>query len=178
MIKNVKVYDKLCNYLYDTKNKSRLVLATLSLAIGLSLTGCGTNKYGELDINKINSETTSVKDRRDYYQTYVEDVKNNMTDAEKEAYYINIDIEYVGKENYLNDDISFLRNDDVVKGDISNSTNHIHLGPGIYRIISSNVNENNGILGEIEILKPGDNVKLVVDYNNKTVTIEETGKTK
>ena len=95
MIKNIKVHDKFLEYLNNTKTKSKLVLATLSLAIGLSMTGCSTNKYSELDINKIDSKTTTVDDSEDYYEKNVESVKRNMTEAELENYYINVDVDFI-----------------------------------------------------------------------------------
>lgn len=178
MIKNVKVYDKLVEHLYNTKSKSKLVLATLSLAVGLSLTGCGTDKYSELDINRINTATTTLDDREEYYQKHVEEVQNNMTDAEKEVYYINLDIERIGDDSYPNDDLIFIRNDNVIKASISNNRKQISLEPGIYEIRSHNVEENYGSLGEIEILKPGENVKLTVNYDTKTVSIDGESKSK
>ena len=178
MIKNVKVYNKLVDHLYNTKNKTRLVLATVSLAAGLSLSGCSTNKYSDLNINKINSSTTTVADRRKYYDENVDDLIYKMNDVEKESYYVSLDVEYIGENNYPNDDLIFLRNDDVVIGDIRNSSNQIQLTPGIYRVGSHQVYENNGILGEIELLTPGEKAKLVVNYDTKTATIEEIAKTK
>lgn len=178
MIKNVKVYDKLVEHLYNTKSKTRLVLATLSLAAGLSLSGCSTNKYSELNVNMINSEDTTVKDRKEYYEENVDELLYKMNEAEKENYYVNVELEYVGEENYKGDNIMFLRNDDTYMGDIRNSSNQIYITPGIHRVVSRDVLENNGILGEIEVLKPGETVKLIVNYDTKTVTIDEESKTK
>ena len=77
-----------------------------------------------------------------------------------------------------NDNIIFFRNDDVYEGDIKNSSDEIQVIPGIYSIISHKVAENNGNLGEIELLTPGEEVTLIVDYNNKTATLKEPTKTR
>ena len=180
MAKNIKVFDNIKKYIGDKTSACKLVLVTLSVAVGLSLSGCDINKdsYKELNRNMIITEETSIADRKEYYKNNVDDIVDNMTEQEKDDYYVKISVEYVGSEVYKGDDLVFLRNDNVYKGDIKNTEDDLELTPGIYKVISEDVIENNGDLGEIELLTPGEEVTLTINYDEKTATVKEKGKTK
>ena len=93
-------------------------------------------------------------------------------------YYVNVKVNYIGRENYDDDDIIFLRNDNVYKGDLYDGDDSIGLPPGIYRVISEKVDGHQSNFGEISILTPGEDVTLNVDYNSYKASISSDEKTK
>ena len=173
----VKLYNKLKEYLTGEEKKTKLVLVALSVAVGISLTACSinNNKYQELDRSMIVTEETSVEERKSYYEQYVDNIIAQMSEKEKEQYYIEVSIEYSGEEAYSGDNIVFLRNDNVYKGDTINTDDKVKLPPGIYRVISRDVKDNDGVLGEIELLVPGEPVTLKIDYDHKEAQIVSKG---
>ena len=112
------------------------------------------------------------------YEKYVEDKMDKMSESEKLNYYVNVKVNYIGRENYDDDDIIFLRNDNVYKGDLYDGDDSIGLPPGIYRVISEKVDGHQSNFGEISILKPGEDVTLNVDYNSYKASISSDEKTK
>lgn len=188
-IKNFK------SYIQDKSTITKSVLVATSIAIGLTLTGCTNNlvntqptntpsisnefSYNKLDRNKLDSNSTEIEEREAYYEKYVEKVIENMSEEEKKSFFVNIDFNYENEEAYSDDNIVFLRNDNHYKGDIIVGTESAYLAPGIYKMLSRDVKENNGNLGEIEILQPGDDVTITIDYATKKATIQtETTKSK
>ena len=178
------------NYV-DWKNiKEKFALVAISVAIGSMATGCNQNInsnqyinenngiYQQLNEEKLDSNTTDINDRADYYEKYVEDKMDKMSESEKLNYYVNVKVNYIGRENYDDDDIIFLRNDNVYKGDLYDGDDSIGLPPGIYRVISEKVDGHQSNFGEISILKPGEDVTLNVDYNSYKASISSDEKTK
>ena len=80
---------------------------------------------------------------------------------------VNFEINEKGWIKYSFDSVSFLRNDNTASD--SWVTEETKITPGIYRVIDDRTDQ---ILGEIEILKSGESVKLVVDYNTNSVRVE------
>ena len=173
----VNLYNKLKEYLTGEEKKTKLVLVALSVAVGISLTACSinNNKYQELDRSMIITEETSVEERKSYYEQYVDNIIAQMSEKEKEQYYIEVSIEYSGEEAYSGDKIVFLRNDNVYKGDTINIEDKVKLPPGIYRVISRDVKDNDGVLGEIELLVPGEPVILKIDYDHNEAKVVSKG---
>lgn len=178
------------NYV-DLKNiKKKFALVAISVAIGSMATGCNQNInsnqginenngiYQQLNEEKLDSDTTDINDRADYYEKYVDDKIDKMSESEKLNYYVNIKVNYTGRENYSGDDIIFLRNDNVYEGDLYDGDDSIGLPPGIYRVISSKVDGHQRNFGEINILTPGEDVTLNVDYNSYKASISSDEKTK
>lgn len=153
--------------------KSKFICGIILIGI-LSLTaGCNpiinskNASYEKLDKEKLDSYTTDINDRAAYYEKNVENRLEHMTQDEKlSRYFVNLKVEYSGIDNYKEDDIIFLRNDNVYKGDLYNGDDEISLPPGIYRVISEKVEGGRDIFGEIDLLTPGENVVLKVDYNS------------
>lgn len=177
------------NYV-DWKNiKKKFALVAISVAIGSMVTGCTQNIsnqqtsnnnisiYQSLSEEQLNTDTTTVEDRAAYYDKYVDDRIDKMTDAERLNFYVNIKVNYIGRENFEDDNIIFLRNDNVYEGDLYDGDDTIGLAPGVYRIISSKAEEN-GNFGDISILTPGEDVTLNVDYNSYKASISSDEKTK
>lgn len=178
------------NYV-DWKNiKKKFALVAISVAIGSMATGCNQNInsnqyinenngiYQQLNEEKLDSDTTDINDRADYYEKYVDDKIDKMSESEKLNYYVNIKVNYTGRENYSGDDIIFLRNDNVYEGDLYDGDDSIGLPPGIYRVISEKVDGHQSNFGEISILTPGEDVTLNVDYNSYKASISSDEKTK
>ena len=178
------------NYV-DWKNiKKKFALVAISVAIGSMATGCNQNInsnqginekngiYQQLNEEKLDSDTTDINDRADYYEKNVDDKIDKMSESEKLNYYVNIKVNYTGRENYSGDDIIFLRNDNVYEGDLYDGDDSIGLPPGIYRVISSKVDGHQRNFGEINILTPGEDVTLNVDYNSYKASISSDEKTK
>ena len=170
--------------------KKKFALVAISVAIGSMATGCNQNInsnqyinenngiYQQLNEEKLDSNTTDINDRADYYEKYVEDKMDKMSESEKLNYYVNVKVNYIGRENYDDDDIIFLRNDNVYKGDLYDGDDSIGLPPGIYRVISEKVDGHQSSFGEISILTPGEDVTLNVDYNSYKASISSDEKTK
>ena len=90
------------NYV-DWKNiKKKIALVAISVAIGSMATGCNQNInsnqyinenngiYQQLNEEKLDSNTTDINDRADYYEKYVEDKMDKMSESEKLNYYVNV----------------------------------------------------------------------------------------
>ena len=168
-------------------NLTKCRLLCMLLALVIVLAGCGSTElsgqtedadaagtdlfYAPLDRNKIDSETTTVADRAEYYKETVDHVVKRMTEEEQDAFYVTLNVVYAS-EIIPNDNLIFFRNDDVYEGDIRSSETQIQVVPGIYSVISHKTEENNGNLGEIELLVPGEVVTLVIDYDAHTATLE------
>ena len=151
--------------------KKIAAMAIISVAVVLSITGCNQNAdedsaFQTLDIEQLETDTTDINDRAEYYDKNVDDRIDEMTDEEKEKFYVNLTLTYTGREYYEEDYIIFLRNDNVYEGDT------IGLSPGIYRVISSKAEGGRGAaLGDIYLLTPGGDVTLNVDYTSSKATI-------
>lgn len=168
MIKKLKCFKKL---------PSKFVLVSVSMALGLSLNGCSfnNNNYEPLDINKIDSNTVSYDDIEDFYKDNVDSLVENMSDEEKEKYFVKVNLNYIGAENYHNDLVDFLRNDDESVGYFHAGEDSIEVPPGIYRISSTTVvlSEKGKEFGDIQLLVPGEDVDMTIDYNNKSLIIDD-----
>ena len=91
-------------------------MAIISMAVVLSITGCNQNAdedsaFQTLDIEQLETDTTDINDRAEYYDKNVDDRIDEMTDEEKEKFYVNLTLTYTGREYYEEDYIIFLRND-------------------------------------------------------------------
>ena len=120
--------------------KKIAAMAIISMAVVLSITGCNQNAdsaFQTLDIEQLETDTTDINDRAEYYDKNVDDRIDEMTDEEKEKFYVNLTLTYTGREYYEEDYIIFLRNDNVYEGDLYDGDDTIGLSPGIYRVISS-----------------------------------------
>ena len=153
-------------------NKKKIFAAALILFLIL-LTGCrenteNTGAYAALDEEQLDSERTDINDRAEYYEKYVDDKLDDMTKEEKLDYYVDLTVNYSGREGYEEDDIIFLRNDNVYEGDLYDGDDTISLPPGIYRVISEQVDGN---FGEIKLLTPGEEVVVEIDYDSRKVSI-------
>ena len=101
--------------------KKIAAMAIISMTVVSAITGCSQDTdsaFQTLDVEQLESETTDINDRAEYYEKNVEDRMDEMTSEEKEKYYVNLTVTYTGRENYEEDDIIFLRNDNVYKGDL------------------------------------------------------------
>lgn len=153
-------------------NKKKIFAAALILFLIL-LTGCrenteNTGAYAALDEEQLDSERTDINDRAEYYEKYVDDKLDDMTKEDKLDYYVDLTVNYSGREGYEEDDIIFLRNDNVYEGDLYDGDDTISLPPGIYRVISEQVDGN---FGEIKLLTPGEEVVVEIDYDSRKVSI-------
>ncbi len=157
--------------------KKIATMAIISVAVVLSITGCNQNAdedsvFQTLDIEQLETDTTDINDRAEYYDKNVDDRIDEMTDEEKEKFYVNLTLTYTGREYYEEDYIIFLRNDNVYEGDLYDGDDTIGLSPGIYRVISSKAEGGRGAaLGDIYLLTPGEDVTLNVDYTSSKATI-------
>ena len=102
--------------------KKIAAMAIISMAVVLSITGCNQNAdedsaFQTLDIEQLETDTTDINDRAEYYDKNVDDRIDEMTDEEKEKFYVNLTLTYTG-EYYEEDYIIFLRNDNVYEGDL------------------------------------------------------------
>ena len=168
-----------CNRKYD-KLKNKITLGIVLVIIMFMFTACnqkmsnnGFNAsednppYEKLSEEQLDSDTTDINDRSNYYEKYVEDRMNHMTKEEKlNHYYVNLKVNYNGRESYKEDDIIFLRNDNVYKGDLYDGDEEISLPPGVYRIISEKIEGHDSNFGEVKLLTPGEDVVLMVDYHS------------
>lgn len=167
-------------YKKHCKLENKIILH-LTLAITmLLLTGCNqkvsnsestvsknNSPYEKLSEEQLDSDTTDINDRSDYYEKYVEDRMDHMTKEEKlNHYYVNLKVNYSGRESYKEDDIIFLRNDNVYEGDLYDGDEEISLPPGVYRIISEKIEGHDSNFGEVKLLTPGEDVVLTVDYHS------------
>ena len=148
-------------------------MAIISMTVVSAITGCSQDTdtdsdsaFQPLDVEQLESDTTDIDDRAEYYEKNVEDCMDEMTSEEKEKYYVNLTVTYTGRENYEEDDIIFLRNDNVYKGDFYDGDDTIGLSPGIYKVISEKIEGYDSDLGEIYLLTPGEAVTMNVDYTS------------
>lgn len=158
-------------------------MAIISMAVVLSITGCNQNAdedsvFQTLDIEQLETDTTDINDRAEYYDKNVDDRIDEMTDEEKEKFYVNLTLTYTGREYYEEDYIIFLRNDNVYKGDLYDGDDTIGLPPGIYKVISEKIEGHDSDLGEIYLLTPGEAVTMNVDYTSLKATITNDENTK
>ena len=131
--------------------------------------------YEKLSDEQLDSDTTDINDRSDYYEKYVEDRMEHMTKEEKlNHYYVNLKVNYSGRESYKEDDIIFLRNDNVYESDLYDGDEEISLPPGIYRIISEKIDGHDSNFGEVKLLTPGEDVVLTVDYHSLKAYISDS----
>lgn len=130
-------------------------------------------EFEALNPAKVDTQTTDIEDRSDYYQEHVTRLRDYMDQDEKEHFYIKINMEYKNADDYSYDNFAFIRNDNVYMGDIPLGGESVMLPPGVYRIISAKVEENRGAFGEIAILTPGAEITLVVDYKTQSIRITD-----
>ena len=69
--------------------KKIAAMAIISMAVVLSITGCNQNAdedsvFHTLDIEQLETDTTDINDRAEYYDKNVDDRIDEMTDEEKE----------------------------------------------------------------------------------------------
>ena len=69
--------------------KKIAAMAIISVAVVLSITGCNQNAdedsvFHTLDIEQLETDTTDINDRAEYYDKNVDDRIDEMTDEEKE----------------------------------------------------------------------------------------------
>lgn len=98
--------------------------------------GQDNQKIKKLDPEKLNSETTDINDRADYYEKYVTEPGDNMDEEERSKYRVTLHMVYKNAEQYQQDMIIFLRNDNVVEGSMDVGEPDIGLLPGVFRVIS------------------------------------------
>ena len=163
--------------------KKIAAMAIISVAVVLSITGCNQNAdedsvFQTLDIEQLETDTTDINDRAEYYDKNVDDRIDEMTDEEKEKFYVNLTLTYTGREYYEEDYIIFLRNDNVYEGDLYDGDDTIGLPPGIYKVISEKIEGHDSDLGEIYLLTPGEAVTMNVDYTSLKATITNDENTK
>lgn len=128
---------------------------------------------GKLDEQKLDSKSTSVTTRRDYYAKHVDSLVDRMNKKEKKEYYVTVEINQVDLSEYNEYTIFFLRNDNRGVDYFHTGDNSIMLPPGVYRILSCREELDDEALGEIAILSPGKKVTLEVNGEKNTVRITE-----
>lgn len=92
--------------------KKIAAMAIISMAVVLSITGCNQNAdadsaFQTLDIEQLETDTTDINDRAEYYDKNVDDRIDEMTDEEKEKFYVNLTLTYTGRKYYEEDYIIF-----------------------------------------------------------------------
>ena len=172
MIKNVKVSTNMKNI------KHKIILVTTPVILSLTMTACSFDfmhntepTYPVLDKSKIDYNV-DMRDRKDYYNENVEVIMAKMSEEELDAYYIDVNIKYIGTENIEKDDILFLRSDNRIVSNADLDDNCVQIYPGLYQIITSQ-----GSVGDMEALTPGKEIDLTIDYNTKSITYTEKDKT-
>ena len=83
-------------------------MAIISMSVVSAIIGCSQDTdtdsdsaFQILDVEQLESDTTDIEDRAEYYDKYVDDRIDELT--------------YIGRENYEGDNIIFLRNDENTK---------------------------------------------------------------
>ena len=132
-------------------------------------------KYGDsmLDRTKLDTDTTTREERVEYYSDRVDSLELYMINELQDDFYVKLFICYKNEEDFNNDMIYLLRNDNVATGFVEGNEQSIITKPGIYEVWSSEYDKNDGLLGEIEILKFGQNYDLIIDYEKGTAEIQE-----
>ena len=167
--------DKAERCINRNRGKKKKVFAAALIILLVALAGCGENtenagRYETLDEKQLDSDQTDINDRAEYYKKYVEEKLDDMTREEKLDFFVDVTVDYSGRDSHPEDDIIFLRNDNVYEGDLYDGDDTISLPPGIYRIISEQVDGN---FGEIKLLTPGEEVRLKIDYDSKKASVSE-----
>ena len=142
------------------------------------MTGRDDQKIKKLDPEKLNSETTDINDRADYYEKYVTEPGDDMDEEERSKYRVTLHMVYKNAEQYQQDMIIFLRNDNVVQGSMDVGEPDIGLLPGVFRVICMMLEGHDANLGEIEILEPGMEYTLTIDYDQKKAILSDYKKSK
>lgn len=142
------------------------------------MTGGDDQKIKKLDPEKLNSETTDINDRADYYEKYVTEPGDDMDEEERSKYRVTLHMIYKNAEQYQQDMIIFLRNDNVVQGSMDVGEPDIGLLPGVFRVICMMLEGHDANLGEIEILEPGMEYTLTIDYDQKKAILSDYKKSK
>lgn len=142
------------------------------------MTGRDDQKIKKLDPEKLNSETTDINDRADYYEKYVTEPSDHMDEEECSKYRVTLHMVYENAEQYQQDMIIFLRNDNVVQGSMDVGEPDIGLLPGVFRVICMMLEGHDANLGEIEILEPGMEYTLTIDYGQKKAILSDYKKSK
>ena len=83
-------------------------MAIISMTVVSVITGCSQDTdtdsaFQTLDIEQLESETTDINDRAEYYEKNVDDRIDEMTEEEKEKFYVNLTLTYTGRENHGED---------------------------------------------------------------------------
>ena len=160
------------------KRISILILCCITFISGCNMTGGDDQKIKKLDPEKLNSETTDINDRADYYEKYVTEPGDHMDEEERSKYRVTLHMVYKNAEQYQQDMIIFLRNDNVVQGSMDVGEPDIGLLPGVFRVICMMLEGHDANLGEIEILEPGMEYKLTIDYDQKKAILSDYKKSK
>ena len=98
------------------KRISILLLCCIVFISGCNMPGQDNQKIKKLDPEKLDSETTDINDRADYYEKYVTEPGDDMDEEERSKYRVTLHMIYKNAEQYQQDMIIFLRNDNVVEG--------------------------------------------------------------
>lgn len=161
-------------------SKHKILLAAASILFILTAIACAfvfmnresnDTTYASLDKSKIDYDV-DFDERNDYYRTNVEELLTAMSEEERNNYYIDVHVEYIGAENIPIENIIFLRSDNLLDGNIKSNQNFIQISPGLYEVITSSL----GSVGEMEALTPGKAIDLTIDYNKKRITYTEKDK--
>ena len=101
-----------------------------------------------------------------------------MDEEERSKYRVTLHMVYKNAEQYQQDMIIFLRNDNVVQGSMDVGEPDIGLLPGVFRVICMMLEGHDANLGEIEILEPGMEYTLTIDYDQKKAILSDYKKSK
>ena len=104
----------------------------------------------------------------------MDDVVDGMTDEEQDAFFVTVNVVYEGEDILYGDILCFFRNDDVYEGDVRTPSKITAVVPGIYSIISVDADDDHSNFGEIELLVPGEEVTMIVDYDACTATLQRS----
>ena len=160
------------------KRISILILCCITFISGCNMPGQDDQKIKKLDPEKLDSETTDINDRADYYEKYVTEPGDDMDEEERSKYRVTLHMIYKNAEQYQQDMIIFLRNDNVVQGSMDVGEPDIGLLPGVFRVICMMLEGHDANLGEIEILEPGMEYTLTIDYDQKKAILSDYKKSK
>lgn len=142
--KNQMKRDKAERCINRNRGKKKKVFAAALIILLVALAGCGENT-----------------ENAGRYETL---------DEKQLDFFVDVTVDYNGRDSHPEDDIIFLRNDNVYEGDLYDGDDTISLPPGVYRIISEQVDGN---FGEIKLLTPGEEVRLKIDYDSKKASVSE-----